>query len=109
MKLKGFVNLTPHAIRLNDGQSFSPSGVVARVNANLQAVESVGGVQLFRQTFGEVEGLPAEVPGTMYIVSAMVLSALAGSRNDVFAPATGHPGVVRNEAGHIVSVPGLVK
>lgn len=101
-----FVNLTPHAIRLNDGQSFSPSGVVARVAANLQAVESVGGVQLFRQTFGEVEGLPAEVPGTMYIVSAMVLAAV--NRLDCVAPATGSRETVRNEAGHIVSVPGFV-
>lgn len=101
-----FVNLTPHAIRLNDGQSFSPSGVVARVAANLQAVEFVGGVQLFRQTFGEVDGLPAEVPGTMYIVSAMVLAAV--NRLDCVAPATGSRETVRNEAGHIVSVPGFV-
>lgn len=101
-----FINLTPHAIRLNDGRSFDPSGVVARVSADLQTVESIGGVQLFRQTFGKVEGLPEEIPGTMYIVSAMVLNAV--DRKDCVAPATGSRETVRNEAGHIVSVPGFV-
>ena len=101
-----FVNLTPHSIRLNDGTSFEPSGVIARVSVDLQAVETVGGVQLFRQTFGDVEGLPEEVPGTMYIVSAMVLGAV--DRSDCVAPATGSRETVRDEAGHIVSVPGFV-
>lgn len=101
-----FINLTPHTIRLNDGRSFDPSGVVARVSADLQTVESVGGVTLFRQTFGEVEGLPAETSGTMYIVSAMVLAAV--DRLDCVAPATGSRETIRDEAGHIVSVPGFV-
>lgn len=101
-----FVNLTPHAIKLNDGTTFPPSGIVARVASDLQEVETVGGVTLFRQTFGEVEGLPEEIPGTMYIVSAMVLNAV--DRKDCVAPATGHKDVIRNEAGHIVSVPGFV-
>lgn len=102
-----FINLTPHAIRLNDGTMFEPSGVVARVSADLQAVEPVGGVQLFRQTFGDVEGLPEQMPGTMYIVSALVLAAI-DNRLDCVAPATGSKETVRNEAGHIVSVPGFV-
>ena len=102
-----FVNLTPHSIILNDGTIFEPSGIVARVSADLQTVESVDGIPLFRQTFGEVEGLPEETPGTMYIVSAMVLNAV--DRKDCVAPATSHKDVIRNEAGHIVSVPGFVK
>jgi hypothetical protein len=101
-----FVNLTPHAIKLNDGTTFPPSGVVARVAADLQEVETVNGVQFFRQTFGDVEGLPEEVPGTMYIVSALVLGAV--DRGDCVAPATGHKDVVRNEAGQIISVPGFI-
>lgn len=101
-----FINLTPHAIKLNDGTIFEPSGVVARVTADLQEVESLGGFQVYRQTFGEVTGLPEEKFGIVYIVSAMVLAA--SDRNDLIAPATGHKDVVRNEAGHIVSVPGFV-
>jgi hypothetical protein len=101
-----FVNLTPHVVRLNNGISFEPSGIVARVAADLQTVETVSGVQFFRQTFGEVEGLPEEIPGTIYIVSAMVLAA--SNRNDLMAPATSHKDVVRNENGQIISVPGFV-
>ena len=102
-----FVNLTPHAIKLNDGTTFPPSGVVARVAADLQEAEFLGGVQLYRQTFGDVEGLPEVIPGTIYIVSALVLAAI-DNRLDCVAPATGSKETVRNEAGHIVSVPGFV-
>jgi len=104
-----FVNLTPHAIKLNDGTEFPPSGTIARVAADLQEVGTINGVKLFRQTFGEVEGLPEQFPGIagqIYIVSAMVLAA--SNRNDLMAPATGHKDVVRNENGQIISVPGFV-
>ena len=104
-----FVNLTPHSIILNDGTEFPPSGTIARVTADLQEVGTINGVKLFRQTFGEVEGLPEQFPGIagqIYIVSAMVLAA--SNRNDLMAPATSHKDVVRNEAGQIVSVPGFV-
>ena len=33
----------------------------------------------------------------------------AAKRADVVSPATGHPDTVRNEKGHIVSVPGFVR
>lgn len=102
-----FVNLTPHAIKLNDGTTFPPSGVIARVSADIQEVETINGVKLFRQIFGEVEGLPEEIPGTMYIVSALVLAAI-DNRLDCVAPATGSKETVRNDAGQIVSVPGFV-
>ena len=46
--------------------------------------------------------------GVIYIVSAMVLSA-AKDRHDLVAPATNHELTVRNEKGHIVSVPGFVR
>ena len=101
-----FVNLTPHVVRLNNGISFEPSGIVARVAADLQDVVTVSGVHFFRQTFGEVEGLPEQVPGTMYIVSGLVLSAVA--RGDCVAPATGSKETIRDENGQIISVPGFV-
>lgn len=101
------INATPHAIILNNGTKFEPSGIVARVTAKLELETIVDGIHLFRQTFGEVEGLPEETAGTVYIVSAMVLAAT--DRKDCIAPATGHKDVIRNEAGYIVSVPGFVK
>ena len=99
-----YVNVTPHAIALNNGAVFAASGTVARCQASF--TEFVDGI--CRQQFGEVQNLPAPQPGVRYIVSAMVLSALAGSRPDVVAPATGHPDCVRVD-GQIKSVPGFVQ
>lgn len=100
-----YVNCTPHAIVLNDGRVFQPSNTVARVN--VEFTEVVDDVCV--QDYGKVENLPAPQDGVRYIVSALVLSALGGSRPDVVAPATGHPECVRNDKGHIVSVPCFVR
>lgn len=101
-----FVNVTPHAIVLNNGVCFASEGV-ARVAASFSAFDADG---CCSQEFGEVTGLPAPQEGVLYIVSGLVLTAAkAAGRDDVVAPATGHPEVVRNEAGHIVSVPGFVR
>lgn len=108
-----FVNLTPHAIVLNDGRMFQPSGVVARVGATFS--EFV--MDIAHQVFDEIVGIPEDTPqGTMFIVSALVLQAAKeevarGERErigNLVAPATGHPDCVRNDKGHIVSVPGFV-
>lgn len=98
-----FRNYTPHTINLNDGRSF-PSEGVARVSATFTKFSNDG---ICRQEFGEVEGLPEPQEGVKLIVSAMVLSA--SNRTDLVAPATGHPDTIRNEKGHIVSVPGFVE
>jgi hypothetical protein len=106
MIMKKIVNLTPHAIVLNDGTRFESSGTIARVQASFSEFDSDGVCQ---QVFGEVQDLPGPEEGTMYVVSGLVLSALGGARTDVVAPATGHPKVVRNDKGQIVSVPGFVQ
>lgn len=101
-----FKNFTPHAIALNSGEVFAPEGL-ARVAASFSDFNENGVCQ---QVFGEVTGLPAPEEGVLLIVSAMVLSAAQSQgREDVVAPATGHPACVRNEQGHIVSVPGFVR
>ena len=100
-----FINATPHPIVLNDGRVFEPSGVVPRVSQTITEFDSD---LIAVQSFGEVEGLPEAEPGVVYIVSAMVLSA-AKDRVDLVAPATNHELTIRNEKGHIVSVPGFVK
>ena len=100
------VNLTPHAIVLDNGVSsltVQPSGTIARVSVDVEETAVSG---LYSQQFGDVAGLPEPVEGTLYIVSAMVLSAVP-HRADVYAPATAL--AARNELGHIVSVPGLVR
>jgi len=100
-RIQETINLTPHAITVA-GVTYSPDGDIARVSASFSPI--VGGV--CHQTFGEITGLPSPTMGVSYIVSGMVFGAT--DRGDVFAPATGHPGVVRNAQGHIVSVPCLL-
>ena len=94
-------NLTPHPLTVG-GKIIPPSGTVARVKAGFSSI--VDGI--CHQTFGDVEGLPKPQDGVRLIVSGLVFAAT--ERPDVFAPATGHPDVVRNEMGHIVSVPALI-
>jgi hypothetical protein len=54
-----------------------------------------------------VDGIPATAEGVTYIVSGMVLDALAGSRlADVVAPDTGADAIREN--GQIVAVRGFV-
>jgi len=108
------VNLTPHEIRIGE-IAFPPSGMVARV----ATVQTDAGALIFdghtfpvvHNTYGEVEGLPDPEPGTIYLVSALVLSALEAQgiyRDDVFAPDTGPQGAIRGPDGQIKGVKRLV-
>ena len=125
------VNCTPHAICLNDGTVFETSLNVARVSATFEERSvcplPAGGCEdamgkglcqkecedlppLFSQKFGEITGLPQQRSGVLFIVSGIVLEAgKAFGRFDLIAPATGHADTIRNDKGHIVSVPGFVR
>lgn len=107
------INLTPHAIVLNDGRSFPPSGTVARITKDFVPGSPRDGVSTWRAVIVGMENVPPAInDGNTYIVSSMVLEALSGFEPDfytnVVAPSTGHPSTIRNEAGHIVSVAGFV-
>lgn len=113
------INLTPHEIVVlnlrGERVAFPPSGTVARVGVTttpdgvFDSDEPVGVFQVSRQAFGEVEGLPGYDPDSpnRYIVSAMVLGALSGSRPDVVAPDTGSTALREN--GRIIAVRGFVR
>lgn len=105
MKFK-FKNLTPHDIILNNGTIYPKTWGVARVSTCYEPFDEN---KITKQTFGEVEWLPEKVEDVLIIVSALVLSALQGTREDVVAPATGHPDVKRNEKWQIISVPGFTR
>lgn len=108
------VNATPHEVKVvaADGTTviFAASGILPRVETKMSAVtplECEGKhFQVAHRTQGEVTGLPAADGETVYIVSAMVLSALKVVRQDVVAPDTG-PTAIR-ENGQIVAVRGFV-
>jgi len=107
MKTK-IVNLTPHDIVITDGPTFPPSGTVARVSVQQVDDGDINGIPVKTQTFGDIVDLPAPQKDTIFIVSAMVLNAAkAQGRTDVVAPDTAN--AVRNDDGHIVSVPGFIR
>lgn len=102
------VNLTPHDIVITNGPTIKPSGKVARVSVQQVDAGTINGVPVKKQTFGDIVDLPDPADDTVYIVSALVLSAAkAAGRTDCVAPDTAN--AVRNDDGHIVSVPGFVK
>ena len=98
-----YINATPHPVKLNSCEVFAKSEYCARVSTSFTTIEN-GECEVM---YGEVEGLPSPQEGIKYIVSAMVLSA--STLTDLVAPATGHPETIRNEQGHIVSVPCFVR
>lgn len=99
------INLTPHTVNLEiDGvmQAF-PSTGLARCAETTTEIGTVFGVRFVKKAFGEVTGLPEAKAGTIYIVSAIVLNALNGTRDDVFIPAD----AIRDEQGRIIGCKAL--
>jgi hypothetical protein len=106
-----FINLTPHAINLNDGRSFPPSGQVARIATGYSGEGDIRTVTFGKPMItitatGETAQLPPVDSEVFYIVSGIM--AKATIRPDFVAPATGHPDAVR-ENGQIKSVPFFVQ
>lgn len=100
-----FINLTPHAVVLNDGRVFETSGIIARVSQTISSFDENG---IAIASFGEIENLPEPKQDTMYIVSGLVASA-AKDRCDLVSPATNHKETKRSPEGQIISVPGFIK
>lgn len=117
MDTKQVVNLTPHEIVVRVGGEeivFPPSGNVVRVKVfpmrsttDLHPEDCDCVIPVFRNAFGEVEGLPPEdqYKDVVYIVSSLVAQAAAHHerRYDLLAPDTG-PTAIRNSDGQIVAV-----
>lgn len=107
MKLK-LINLTPHDIVFTDGTVIPTSGMVARVSVSQIDDGDINGIPVKKQVFGDIVDLPDSRDNTIYIVSAIVLNAAkAIGRTDVVAPDTNN--AIRNDKGHIVAVPALVR
>lgn len=107
---KKVINLTPHDVVVETGGkkiTFPASGEVARVSVESVPNGTINGIPKSTQTFGDVVGLPDTQADTVFIVSAIVLSAAKElGRTDVVAPDTNNAN--RDEQGRIVSVPGFV-
>lgn len=102
------INLTPHTVTVFDGDTVVLSIESAGVARVASFTEQVGQIQIgevvvtrTHTTFGEVEGLPAQAPGVGYIVSNMIISALAQQgirRDDLFTPGM----QVRDDQGRVI-------
>jgi hypothetical protein len=62
-----------------------------------------GAIPLVSVSYGKVEGLPEGVPGTLFVVSALVRAAVP-DRTDVASPGD----LVRDEKGAVIGCRNLV-
>jgi hypothetical protein len=96
------INLTPHEIcEATTGQTFPPSGGIARVSSSQVKIKEINGIPFYRTEFHEIEGLPDPEPDTMYIVSGMIFDRC--SRTDVIAPGN----LVRDNKGQPIGCQGF--
>ena len=98
---KMIINLTPHAVVIA-GNTYAPAKIPARVSVKNETAGEIDGVPLVRGQRGAVAGLPDTVPGTIYIVSALVRTSIP-TRCDLGSPA----GLVRDDAGRVVGANAL--
>lgn len=110
--MKKVINLTPHAINVIKGEEkiiFPPSGTIARVRTENLEAGVINDIPVVKTSYGDTDfGVELE-EDTIYIVSAMVLSALKAinhpNLNQFVAPNTG--AAIRNTEGQIIGVPGF--
>ena len=105
------VNLTPHSVVLVDPEgnpalTIPASGQVARVSCEVAIaghVEVDGiAVPITHSVYGDVENLPPQTPGTIYVVSSLVAQRVL-YRADVFIPNES----VRDSQGRIIGCKSL--
>lgn len=101
------INLTPHDVNLlleDDVIVFKSEGI-ARVQQKEIIDECFDRVPIYKNKYGEVEGLPKEKDGVYYIVSFVVASALKDKRNDLLIVTK----TERNEKGQIIGCYGFAR
>ena len=99
------VNCTPHPLNIvqRNGETLTvePSGIVPRCASAEVLDQSIGLIDVTKQTLGNVEDLPEEIPGVYYIVSRLVASA--AKREDLLVPGS----LLRDDQGKVVGCKGL--
>ena len=101
------INLTPHDVNLlleDDVIVFKSEGI-ARVQQKEVLDEYFDRVPIYKNKYGEVEGLPEEKDGVYYIVSFVVANALKDKRNDLLIVTK----TERNEKGQIIGCYGFAR
>ena len=104
------INLTPHDIRVvvdEEIWTFPPTIPAARVKTNNVLLGMAGEFPIYQVVYEDVEGLPEPMEDTLYVVSAIVATAVK-DRPDVVAPDTGST-CVRLDSGGLYAVRGFLK
>jgi hypothetical protein len=112
------INLTPHELNIYDSEgkiilSIPPKDTpIPRVSIKSEVVgtiEAVEGVRIpvRRVVYGDVENIPPEREGTIYVVSTLVTLALRERgimRRDLLSPDTNMDSVIRDSSGRVLGV-----
>ena len=107
------INLTSHAISIvrDDNKSplvIAPHGIVCRVKEETKTVSSINGIPIRVSHPTDVEGLPPQQEGAIYITSGMAASAAWDlGMTDVYCPSTLEEDIIRNEKGLTVAIKAL--
>lgn len=101
-------NLTPHEVTVLDASnniiSRFPSAGIARAAQYREKIGEIDGIPVSRTSYGEVENLPEQEAGTVYIVSILTAQA-APYRKDLYIV----DDTVRDDAGRIIGCRALAQ
>lgn len=104
--MKSIINLTPHSLNIlnskNETVTIAPTGKIARVTSKTEIIDTINGINIMKQTFGDVIDLPEPTENTVFVVSRMVKDRVS-NRTDVLVPGT----PVRDDKGNIIGANGL--
>jgi hypothetical protein len=79
------INLTPNSIKLPNGKTIQPSGIVARSNPRYEQVGEIMGVPLLVSHTESISNVPEAEAGTLLIVPTIVRVAMP-KRRDLISP-----------------------
>lgn len=105
---ESYINLCAHPIRIRVDDkviNIPVSGVAAKVDRMQDELIWHSKIQVKKQIYGEIIGLPEPKKGVMFIVPSIVLNALNNTRSDVVCPGR----TIRDANGVISYTPYLSK
>jgi hypothetical protein len=91
------INLTPHSIRLSNGEVIEPTGYVSRVNTTQSQVDDIRGVPILESSMSRTVNIPEEEEGVSYIVPSVVRQ-MAPRRRDLLSPTK----LIRDSNGNVI-------
>lgn len=86
------INLTPDSVRLCKGKLLPPSGLLARAvmpsALDREGLPWANTIGAYAQGYGHIEGLPAPVDGTAYVVPVLIRCHpdIYKTRKDCYSP-----------------------